>query len=115
MAGTGYRNRHNVGSYLMQDDESGFTEYRENMVKRWDGMWVRKDQFETRQPQEFVQARNDPRPLRHVRPEPLAEPPFLAETPLIGQTKVATPTGPASHLFSPGVGEMIIGRSFVVR
>lgn len=102
------RNRHKIGSYLVRDDESGFVHYREDMVKRWDGLWVRKDQFETRQPQEFVRARNDPKALRHIRPEEDAEEPVNSISGTVGDTGVVTPPGPANHLFPAGIGEMII-------
>ena len=93
------RNTHRVGSHLMVDDESGLVQYRENMVKRWDGLWVRKDQFETRQPQEFVQARNDPRPLRHIRPETPTGQVEARQAELVGESAVKTPIAPATHIF----------------
>lgn len=110
MAGTGFRNRHRVGSYLLLDDESGFVHYREDMVRIWDGTWRRKDQFETRQPQEFVYARNDPKALRHIRPEPDVATPNNNPSGFIGETTVETPTSPAGHIFisNIGIGEMII-------
>lgn len=108
MAGTGVRNRHKVGSYLMLDDESGLVHYREGMVRIWDGTWRRKDQYETRQPQEFVYARNDPRALRHIRTESDVDEPVNAISGTVGETTVPTQTGPASHLFPPGIGGMVI-------
>lgn len=108
MAGTGLRNGHRVGDYLMLDDESGFAEWRSNMLRIWDGTYRRRDQFETRQPQEFVYARNDPKALRHVRPEPDVIIPVNAISGTVGDTNVPSPTGPAAHLFPPGIGGMII-------
>ena len=99
MPGTGFRNRHKVGSHLMLDDESGFVHYREDMRRIWDGTYRRKDQFETRQPQEFVYARNDPKPLRHLRPEPNVAEIQATSAGCIGNTTVVRVTGPASHLF----------------
>ncbi len=98
MAGTGIRNTHRIGSYLMRDDESGFVEYRENMVKIWNGTWRHKKMFETRQPQEFVQARSDPRALRHIRPDIITDKPVTAAG-CIGLTSVLRPTAPATHAF----------------
>ncbi len=117
MAGTGIRNRHKIGSYLMRDDESGFVEYRENMRMIWDGTWRHKSQFETRQPQEFVRALSDPKALRHIRPEGLVEPPTTTTSTTVGGTSVLTPIGPAWHIFNEGappaagtgIGSMIIG------
>lgn len=58
-----------IGDHLMVDDESGFAHPRSQMIKRWDGVFVRKDQNEFRNPQEFVRARNDPRSLNDIRPD----------------------------------------------
>lgn len=60
--------RPRIGDYLVVDDESGFTHVKSDIVRRWDGALVRKDQWETRNPQEFVKARKDPAPLKEVRP-----------------------------------------------
>ena len=65
------RNGHRVGDWLMLDDESGAVHYRSEMRQIWNGTWRHKSQFETRQPQEFIQARNDPRALQDVRIEPV--------------------------------------------
>lgn len=103
------RNTHRVGDYLMVDEESDLVHYRSEMVQRWDGAWVHHSNNESRHPQDFVKARNDPRPLQHVRPEE-----FVAEIDNtfdleIGETSVSTPIdGPAAHLFRPGIGKLII-------
>lgn len=109
------RNRHRVGDYLIRDDESGFTIYKSEAVKIWDGTYRHKRMYETRHPQEFVKAKRDPRALDVVRPEPLVDAPVNAVSTLIGSTAVPTPSGPASHLFDPGIGEMKVGSTFVVR
>ena len=98
----------------MVDEESGITHYDDELVKRWDGQFVRKDQYETRHPQEFVRARNDPAPLRNVSPEPLVARPTTAAPAVVGVTSIASPTGPATHIFTPGIGDMVIGSSFQV-
>ena len=104
-----WRNTHRVGDYLMRDDESGFVHYRSEMVRLWDGTWRHKDNFETRQPQEFVQARSDPRALRHIRPEPTIEQMVVnTVSGEVGDTTVQTPQSPAGHLFKAGIGQMII-------
>ena len=94
------RNTHKVGDYLMQDDDSGYTIYRSEAVKRWDGLWVRKDQYETRQPQEFVRALNDPKALVEVRPESAA--PAVSNTPsgTVGLSGVSAKESPADHIFT---------------
>lgn len=103
------RNTHRPGDYLMVDDESGYTHYASEMVERWDGAWVHHTNNESRHPQEFVKARNDPKALRDVRPDEFApeiDNTFDLE---IGETSVSTPIdGPAAHLFKPGIGKMVI-------
>lgn len=104
-----WRNTHRIGDYLMRDDENGFVYYRSDMVRLWDGTWRHKDNFETRQPQEFVQARRDPRALRHIRPEPSIEETVTnTVNGLIGETIVETPQSPSGHLFKAGIGRMVI-------
>lgn len=102
------RNRHRVGDYLMVDDESGFVHYRSEMVKIWDGTWRHKKMFETRQPQEFVQAPADPKALRHIRPDTPAPVPVNTVSAFIGETNIPLKTTPAGHLFKGGIGQMII-------
>ncbi len=115
------RNRHRIGDYLMVDDESGFTHYASDMRRIWNGTFRRRNQFETRQPQEFVRAGADPRALRHIRPEDLSEKvcDLLYATKRIGDTDpscgVRVPQGPAYHIFDRGVGEAEIGCTFQVR
>lgn len=82
----------------MRDDESGLVYYASEMRRIWDGSFRHKKMFETRQPQEFVRALNDPVPLRDVRPDPLVSPPSTPEG-CIGNTTVVRPRGPADHLF----------------
>ncbi len=110
------RNRHRVGRYLMVDDESGIVIYDDEAVRIWDGTFRHKKMWETRQPQEFIKARKDPRALRHVRPDEAQPLPANSQLVLVGdQGTVETPTGPASHLFDPGIGDMEIELTFTVR
>ena len=102
------RNTHKVGDYLMTDDESGFVHYASEMRRIWDGTYRRHNQFETRQPQEFVRARNDPKALRHVRPEDIATVPINTVSATVGSSSVITQQSPSGHLFKAGIGEMII-------
>lgn len=67
MAGTGRRNRHKIGSYLIVDDISGFTEYIEDVITDWRGFIVHKNYVETRNPQEFIRVGTDPKALTTVR------------------------------------------------
>lgn len=110
------RNRHRVGRYLMVDDESGLVRYDDQMVKRWDGAFVRLEQNEYRNPQEFVRALKDPAPLRNIRPLQQIGPACGDYYTLyVGNTNVRAPTGAATHLFDTGVGQAEIGCSFIVR
>lgn len=109
------RNTYRVGDSLMKDDESGRVHYRSEMIQKWNGMWVRKDQYEARHPQEFVRAGNDPHALRDIRPDTKSPVTTNAAELYIGETTVLAKTnGPAHHLYDPGIGEMIIGLSFEV-
>ena len=112
----GFRNTHRLGDWLMIDEESGHVGYRSEMSEIWNGTFRRKKSFETRQPQEFIKARSDPRALTQVRSE---QPYPVANdiTPLcIGLTNIRTNTnGPASNIFTvgilpddPGIGSMEI-------
>ena len=113
MPGTGVRNRHKVGDYLMRDDESGFVEYASDMRTIWDGTERHWKNYETRNPQEFVYARNDPKDLRHIRPEPLVNTPNNHQTGYVGSTTVETAKAPAGHIFKirVGIGQMVISGS----
>jgi hypothetical protein len=57
------------GSYLMTCDRSGRVDWAENFRREWDGLMVHKDYFEERNPQDFVYAVPDQRPLTVVRPD----------------------------------------------
>lgn len=109
------RNTHRVGRHLVRDDESGAVYYDDEMVKRWDGLMVHKSQYEGRHPQEFVRAKNDPKALIDVRRDTPWPSPTNAQAVYIGTTNVPTPNGPASHLYKPGIGEMVVASTFIVR
>lgn len=109
------RNRWRRGRYLVRSDESGRIGYDDETVKLWDGRIVLRDEYEERNPQDFVKALRDPYPLKEVRPQQALDTPVLLRPIVVGTTGVTAPTGPASHLFDPGIGEMSIGTTFVVR
>lgn len=110
------RNRHRVGRYLIVDEESGFTYYDDQVTVRWDGAVVAKHNNESRNPQEFVRAKNDPVALSLVRPAEAVVVTSIGVPSFIGNTNLITQPGPATHLFRPivegglvlGIGEMII-------
>jgi hypothetical protein len=109
------RNGWRVGRHLVVDDITGLPHYDDEMVKVWDGSIRHKKHFETRQPQEFVKGKNDPYPVKDARPDTTLDVPANFAGVLVPNTTVPVPTGPASHLFDPGIGTMIVGTSFYVR
>lgn len=61
------------GNYHLICDECGFKFRRKEMRLRWDNLWVCKDDWETRQPQDFVTARIDVIVVDPVRSPPSDE------------------------------------------
>lgn len=109
------RNTHRVGDWLMVDEESGHIVYRSDCVKIWDGTYRRAKSYETRQPQEFVKAKSDPKALTQVRSVPNTASICNVLPSTIGNTSVSFPRGVAAHLYmGPGIGEAEIGCDFVV-
>jgi hypothetical protein len=109
------RHRHRVGRYLIVDDESGIVAYDDQIVKRWDGALVRQKAYETRHPQEFVRARNDPRALKDVRPAVESTAAALGPTFFVGNTNVPSNQGIGYRLTQAGIGQMRVGASFVIQ
>ena len=121
------RNDWRPGENLMVDQESGAVYYRSQMKKNWDGTWRHHSNTEPIHPQYFVKAKNDPKPLKKIRPDRAYPTPDLIVPLTVGETNVLTRTGPATHLFDfgifcgdPGIGEMTIEASatqgpFIVR
>ena len=109
------RNRHRK-AYLVRDDESDFVYYSDQVVTRWDGLVVKKSQDETRNPQEFIKAKNDPKALTMVRPDVPVVVTSLAEYFSVGNTNIRNTVGPATHLTRTvrnniiliGIGDMVI-------
>ncbi len=109
------RNTHRVGDYLMMDGESGIVHYASEMVRRWDGIMVHWTNNETRHPQEFVRARNDPKVLRDVWPDGaypkvctviydgmnVGE--YTVEADATSNTSVDIPLGASFHIFDLGI------------
>lgn len=112
------------GEWLVRDEESGFVEYGSNVRRDYYGVLTKKDQCDHVHPQNFVKAKNDP----HIQ-FPQASPEYVYDTSaynlgaFIGQTNIPAPVGPATHLFNPsavqgadpGIGDMAISTTFVVR
>ncbi len=100
MAGTGRRNRHKMGSHLIQDDISGYTEYIESVVTDWRGFIVHKDYVEHRNPQEFIRVGTDPKALADIRPQTIQDAYVSAITSTVGLTNVPRAKGPFTHFYT---------------
>ncbi len=87
------RHRHRIGRHLVTDDYTGHTYYDDEMIQIWDGSIVHRRHFETRQPQEFVQAMTDPQPVSPHRPTALLNAVSLTRPTTVGNTDTAAPQG----------------------
>jgi hypothetical protein len=58
------------GSWNVIDDVSGFKHKAHRLRKRWDGVYVSKDNWEPRHPQDFLRARKDNMSVPWTRPRP---------------------------------------------
>ena len=110
------------GEHLVRDEESGFTEYASKVRRDYYGVLTKHP--DPMHPQDFIRARNDP-----FISDPQNPPTYIYDTSaynlgdFVGVTVVPAPVGPATHLFNPaaiqvsdpGIGEMVIGDSFVIR
>ncbi len=56
------------GDYLVQSDLTGRIIYASESRKLWNNLICHKDEFEIRNPQDFLQARPERQPFREVRP-----------------------------------------------
>ena len=107
------------GDWRMIDDESGLPIMASEARTLWDGSIRHFSSFETRHPQEFVKARNDPKKLSDISFTDAIDAPSNIVPISIGQSNVLTRTSPASHLFGfgvlgggdPGIGQMVIAAS----
>lgn len=110
------------GDWLVRDEESGFTEYASKVRRDYYGVLTRHPDYA--HPQDFIRAKDDP-----FIGDPQNPPIYVYDVSalnlgnFVGVTTVPAPVGPATHLFNPaaiqasdpGIGDMTIGDSFVVR
>jgi hypothetical protein len=108
------RNRWRRGKWLVQDDESGFVHYSDQVVRRWDGLYVRKDQDEPIDPQWFITSENDPAPLPFVRPEAAAGPACKTARAYDNNSRPLKLFPGYSLYVGSSIGTMEIGCSFIV-
>lgn len=84
--------RYIAGSFYRRDDRSGFKVRSFDMTKEWNGLWIRNDQWEKRQSQDFVRGQMDPQNVEE--PRPTATPGVLG--PLTTTTTAAAAAGTTS-------------------
>lgn len=103
------------GDHLIKDEESGFTIYASEAIRDSYGVLKKKSEADSLHPQEFIRARRDPYPVYPVAP-PVRDYDFSQSLvgSTVGTTNVPVITGPASHLFSAGIGYMRIEYDFIV-
>ena len=63
------RNRARLGDANAICDRSGFKVKKSELRREWNGLYVRKDMWEPRQPQDFVKGRPDKQSIDNPRPE----------------------------------------------
>ena len=93
------RNRWKKGRYLIIDAESGMTRYSDEVVQDYTGVYVTKRYADYEQPQDFVKAEKDPRPIPYANPGVSDFEVNTSAPAFVGNTTVPTKTGAASHLF----------------
>lgn len=60
-----------AGDFWRICDRCGFRYRASQTFQTWDGLYVCRDDFETRHPQDFVRGTRDNQVVPHARPEPL--------------------------------------------
>lgn len=112
------RNGFKKGDWLVIDEESGLTEYASKVVKDAYYKYVNKNYADPKHPSEFVRnSTNDPHPLPFTSlPDRDFEVTVLLPD-FVGNTTIPSPTnGAASHLYiTPGIGQMAVGSTFIIR
>lgn len=116
----GKRSGYRRGDWLVIDDESGLTVYASETVEDYYGRRIIKDYADWAHPQDFIKARDDPKPLPFLRPDVVASAPCNIYPEFVGVTDISTSAlqvgSPAAHLYQAGgIGDMEIGCSFIVR
>lgn len=102
------------GDYLMHCDITGREFFASKAKKDYRGNYVAPNAYLKRNPQDFARPLNDGTAVPIIR-ENTPNSPLLLYPETIGATTRPTPVGPASHLFNAGIGDMVIGATFIVR
>lgn len=97
-----------AGTWNVVCQVCGFEYKSDQLQKRWDGLWVCKDDFELRHPSDFIRTPREGRPLPYTSPEPTD---VERSVSYVEQT-IAGPTVAASEFYLPladlGDGEVDI-------
>jgi hypothetical protein len=107
------------GNWLAASDYTGFTHYASELKPDFWGSYAKRPLI--RNLQEIASPLNDPEPVAFYRgPNYEYTPPCIAETAPIYVGNTNIPTNPDNMAFqvlnlSPGIGEMTVGCSFIVR
>jgi len=109
-----YRSFWKEGDYKIQDDLTGEKFHASQAVKDYRGNIVHRKNLLKQNPQDFVKPINDGVPVTPMRPDN-SDSPLVLYPEFIGETNIPTPIGPASHLYNAGVGQMVVGGTFIVR
>lgn len=109
-----YRRVWREGDYLIQDDLTGEIFYASEAVKDYRGNIVHRKNLLKQNPQDFVKPIDDGHPVTPERPRN-QDTSLVLYPDFVGDTNVPTPVGPASHLYNAGVGQMVVGSTFLVR
>jgi hypothetical protein len=80
------------GDYLVVDDRTGFTRWRSECVKDWQGLIVHRSVHEPRHPQDFLRARPEKFGVPDARPEKAIEDETFTG-PLVTETTAAASAG----------------------
>lgn len=62
------KSKYRPGDHLMQSDLTGRIAHRSEMRKMWNGLFCHKDEFEIRNPQDFLKGKKDQQSVETVRP-----------------------------------------------
>jgi hypothetical protein len=106
--------KYRPGDYLIDCDITGRKIFASQAKKDYRGNVVSSNAFLKRNPQDFVKAIDDGKAVPIIR-ENIPNSPLLLYPDTIGATAIPTPTGPATHLFNLGIGDMVVGSTFIVR
>lgn len=104
------------GSWLVQDEESGFTTYGTEVARDYYGVLKLKDQMDQAHPQMFIRAKGDPYVVTPLHPpfRDFDEACDSYQGFTVNNSNVSVLPSPAYSVFHPGIGQAQIGCTFWV-